>query len=200
MCFKVNDATSNNQILGPGSYANGLQATMFDFVKDKGIAYLKADGPGQIVRTVFALDKVESDKVAARARWARKRANRLTGYAAGEELEVAEQEVLLLDELRQVFGTASTMHLSDLVECFFSVLSRQAIEASSPPSPIAPPPSRPTSTTGTLTPKFFSLWGSNIGILGLTCRFASACVRSCCDVVLAGESVEDGSAVDLVVD
>ena len=52
---------------------------MFDFVKDKGIAYLKADGPGQIVRTVFALDKVESDKVAARARWARKRADRLTG-------------------------------------------------------------------------------------------------------------------------
>lgn len=73
-------------------------------MKDKGIAYLKADGPGQIVRTVFGLDKVESHKVAARARWARKRADRLTGYAAGEELEVAEQEVLLLDELRQVFG------------------------------------------------------------------------------------------------
>ena len=63
---------------------------------------------------MFALDKVESDKVAARARWARKRADRLTGYAAGEDMEVEEQELLLLDELRQVFGTASTMHLSDL--------------------------------------------------------------------------------------
>lgn len=114
VCFKVNDPTSNNQILGPGSYASGLQATMFDFVKDKGIAYLKAEGPGQIVRTVFALDKVESDKVALRARVARKRADRLTGYAAGEELEVEEQEVLLLDEIRSLFGTASTMHLGDL--------------------------------------------------------------------------------------
>jgi uncharacterized protein (TIGR02246 family) len=74
VCFKVNDATSNNQILGPGSYANRLQATMFDFVRDKGIAYLKTDGPGQIVRTVFALDKIESDKVALRARAARERA------------------------------------------------------------------------------------------------------------------------------
>jgi S-DNA-T family DNA segregation ATPase FtsK/SpoIIIE len=99
VCFKVNDATSNNQILGPGSYANGLQATMFDFVKDKGIAYLKADGPGQIVRTVFALDKVESDKVAARARWARKRADRLTGYAAGEDMAVEEEEIILVDEI-----------------------------------------------------------------------------------------------------
>jgi S-DNA-T family DNA segregation ATPase FtsK/SpoIIIE len=114
LCFKVNDPTSNNQILGPGSYANGLQATMFDFVKDKGIAYLKAEGPGQIVRTVFALDKVESDKVALRARAARKRADRLTGYAAGEELEVEAQEVLLVDEIRSLFGTVSTMHLADI--------------------------------------------------------------------------------------
>ncbi len=112
VCFKVNDATSNNQILGPGSYANGLQATMFDFVRDKGIAYLKADGPGQIVRTVFALDKVESDKVALRARAARERAGRLTGFAVGEE--ITKEEVNLVDEILEVFGSASTMHLGDI--------------------------------------------------------------------------------------
>ncbi len=87
---------------------------MFDFYKDKGIAYLKAEGPPQIVRTVHAMDKVEADKVALRARAARKRADRLTGYAAGEELEAEEQEVLLLDEIRSLFGTASTMHLGDI--------------------------------------------------------------------------------------
>jgi DNA segregation ATPase FtsK/SpoIIIE, S-DNA-T family len=83
--------------VGQQAYANGYQATMFDFYKDKGIAYLKAEGPPQIVRTVFAMDKVEADKVALRARAARKRADRLTGYAAGEELEVEEQEVLLVE-------------------------------------------------------------------------------------------------------
>jgi DNA segregation ATPase FtsK/SpoIIIE, S-DNA-T family len=114
LCFKVNDSTANNKVLGNGAYANGYQATMFDFYKDKGIAYLKAEGPPQIVRTVFAMDKVEADKVALRARAARKQADRLTGYAAGEELEVEEQEVLLVDEIRSLFGTASTMHLGDI--------------------------------------------------------------------------------------
>lgn len=114
LCFKVNDNTANNKVLGNGAYANGYQATMFDFYKDKGIAYLKAEGPPQIVRTVHAMDKVEADKVALRARAARKRADRLTGYATGEELEVEEQEVLLLDEIRSLFGTASTMHLGDI--------------------------------------------------------------------------------------
>ena len=42
------------------------------------------------------------------------------------------------------------------------------------------------------------LWGSNIGSWGLTCRFTGACVRSCCDLVLAGKSVEDRSAANLV--
>lgn len=114
VCFKVNDATSNNQILGPGSYANGLQATMFDFEKDKGIAYLKAGGPAQIVRTVFSLDKVEAEKVALRARSMRKTAGRLTGYAAGEEMEAEEEQVVLLDDVRRVMGNTETMHLNDI--------------------------------------------------------------------------------------
>lgn len=114
LCFKVNDATSNNQILGPGSYANGLRATMFDFEKDKGIAYLKAGGPCQIVRTVHALDKVESDKVALRARALRKTADRLTGYAAGDEMESEEEQVVLLDDVRRVMGNADAMHLNDI--------------------------------------------------------------------------------------
>ena len=114
VCFKVNDATSNNQILGPGSYANGIQATMFDFEKDKGIAYLKAGGPAQIVRTVFALDKVESDKVALRARAMREMAGRLTGFAAGDDMDAEEAEVVLLDDCRRVVGNAEAMHLTDI--------------------------------------------------------------------------------------
>jgi hypothetical protein len=42
------------------------------------------------------------------------------------------------------------------------------------------------------------VWGSNIGFEVLTCRFTGARVRSCCDVVLADESVEDRSTGNLV--
>ena len=61
VCFKVNDPTSNNQILGPGSYASGVQATMFDFEKDKGIAYLKDGGTAAVSR------KRRADKAGAAA-------------------------------------------------------------------------------------------------------------------------------------
>jgi hypothetical protein len=43
-----------------------------------------------------------------------------------------------------------------------------------------------------------TLWGPNIGF-GLDQQVTGARVRSCCDVVLAGKSVEDGSAVNLVI-
>jgi hypothetical protein len=36
-------------------------------------------------------------------------------------------------------------------------------------------------------------------ILSLTSRFTGVCVRSCCDLVLAGKSVEDRFAVNLVI-
>lgn len=114
LCFKVEDWQSNNQILGPGSYVNGHQATMFDFEKDKGVAYLKDGGSAQIVRTVAVLDKIESEKVALRARAAREMAGRLTGYAAGAEMDQEETEVVLLDDCRRVMGNAKTMHLTDM--------------------------------------------------------------------------------------
>jgi DNA segregation ATPase FtsK/SpoIIIE, S-DNA-T family len=114
LCFKVEDWQSNNQILGPGSFVNGNQATMFDFEKDKGVAYLKDGGPAQIVRTVGALDKIESEKVALRARAARDVAGRLTGYAAGADMDQEETEVVLLDDCRRVMGNAKTMHLIDM--------------------------------------------------------------------------------------
>jgi S-DNA-T family DNA segregation ATPase FtsK/SpoIIIE len=116
LCFKVEDWQSNNQILGPGSYANGNQATMFDFEKDKGVAYLKDGGPARIVRTVAMLDKIESEKVALRARALREIEGRLTGAAAGAEMADEEAQVVLLDDIRRVVGNAETMHLGDIVK------------------------------------------------------------------------------------
>jgi S-DNA-T family DNA segregation ATPase FtsK/SpoIIIE len=114
LCFKVNGDLENNRILGNGAYANGYQATMFDFYRDKGIAYLRAEGPPQIVRTVAAMDKVEADKVALRIHNMRKQAGRLTGMAAGEAMEIEAQEVQLLDAIRALFGSAEKMHGTDI--------------------------------------------------------------------------------------
>jgi hypothetical protein len=43
-----------------------------------------------------------------------------------------------------------------------------------------------------------TLWGSNIGF-GLDQQVYGCSCRSCCDVVLAGKSVKDRSAVNLVI-
>lgn len=112
-CLKVFGYRSNDQVLGTGAYKAGLNATMFAF-EDKGIGYYKGDGAdAQIARSVFGLDAVASGKVAMRARAAREAEGRLTGYAAGIEVESREQ-VALLDDVGQVMGAAEAMHLTDL--------------------------------------------------------------------------------------
>jgi DNA segregation ATPase FtsK/SpoIIIE, S-DNA-T family len=114
-CLMVHGWRSNDQVLGTGAHERGIRATMLAF-EDKGIGYFKGEGPDtQLVRTVVGLDAVASGKVALRARAARERDGRITGYAAGEAMEREVEEVILLDDVRQVVGTADTMHLTDLV-------------------------------------------------------------------------------------
>lgn len=114
-CLMVHGWRSNDQVLGTGAHERGIRATMLAF-EDKGIGYFKGEGPDtQLVRTVVGLDAVAAGKIALRARGARQQANRLTGYAAGEELEREVEEVILLDDVRQVMGLADSMHLTDLV-------------------------------------------------------------------------------------
>lgn len=43
LCFRVNSDRANNQVLGPGSYASGVNATLFS-AKDRGLAWLRGDG------------------------------------------------------------------------------------------------------------------------------------------------------------
>jgi hypothetical protein len=59
--------------------------------------------------------------------------------------------------------------------------------------------SRFSTVVGSTHRCFPTLWGLNIQF-GLDQRVFGCSVGSCCDLVLAGESVEDWSAVDLVVD
>lgn len=114
IALKVAGQVPNDQVLGTSSYQAGLRATVFSF-DDKGVAYLKSDGAdARIVRSVVGLDAPTAEKVAARARANRATSGRLTGMAAGEEMEREQRQVELLEDLRAVVvGPAA--HLGDLV-------------------------------------------------------------------------------------
>lgn len=114
VALKVAGQVPNDQVLGTSSYQAGLRATVFSF-EDKGIAYLKSDGAdARIVRSVAGLDSPTSEKVATRARAMRVNTGRLSGMAAGEEMERERRQVELLDDLRAVV-TSPAVHLGDLV-------------------------------------------------------------------------------------
>lgn len=106
VAFKVNGQVANDQILGTSSYKEGLRATLFAFA-DKGLAYFRGDGAeALIVRTVAGLDAPASEKVAVRIRALRAAAGRLTGHASGEVMEEEAEQVVLVDDVRDVFDHA----------------------------------------------------------------------------------------------
>lgn len=115
-CLKIFGQDPNDRVLGTGSYRQGIDATQFA-TEDRGIVYLRAEGAHpQIARTVFGLDAVRSEKVAVRARQLREEADRLTGDANDEVMEREEQQVILLDDVREVMDAdrAARMHLGPI--------------------------------------------------------------------------------------
>lgn len=117
IALKVAGQVPNDQVLGTSSYQSGLRATLFSF-DDKGVAYLKSDGAdARIVRSVAGLDAPAAEKVASRARQLRQAAGRLTGMAAGEDIQAEADQVAFLDDVRQAFtnyGHPGVLHLGDL--------------------------------------------------------------------------------------
>lgn len=101
-CLRVMGQLENDMILGTSMYKNGIRATTFT-KQDRGIGYLagEADEP-QIARGYY-LDGPTADRIADRARAARKAAGTLTGYAAGEDTTPADQDgSSLLDDVAAV--------------------------------------------------------------------------------------------------
>jgi S-DNA-T family DNA segregation ATPase FtsK/SpoIIIE len=116
ICLKVLGWQANDQVLGDSASKTGLKAQMFAW-EDKGIAYLKGEGAdAQIVRSVFGLDAPASERVATRARAARQMDGRLAGDAAGQEMEREVDQVVLLDDVTQVFGAVAAMALGDIAK------------------------------------------------------------------------------------
>ncbi len=101
-CLRVMGQLENDMILGTSMYKNGIRATTFT-KQDRGIGYLagEADEP-QIARGYY-LNGPTADRIADRARAARKTAGTLTGYAAYEDTTpTAEDGSSLLDDIAAV--------------------------------------------------------------------------------------------------
>lgn len=102
ICFKVTEQGHNDQVLGTGAYKAGLKATLFS-QEDRGLAWLKAAGDPQVVRSWSAMVELEpAVKLVEKAYQLRVARGLLTGQAAGELEVPAEPEGDLLDDVYEV--------------------------------------------------------------------------------------------------
>ena len=108
LCLKVPDQVSNDMILGTGAYKAGYNSVIFRARTDAGLAWLKADGDPQVVRTYY-LDLNDSQRIAARARAMRERIGVLSGFALGLDDERGPARDVLAD-LLAVFAGDAGMH------------------------------------------------------------------------------------------
>lgn len=98
--MRLFDHIANDLVLGTGAFSKGLATTDFD-ADDRGIGILRGDGSDpQTIRTVFGLDAPTVRAIATRLAKLRAAAGRLTGQAAGEDIEPE----IVVDFLHDVRG------------------------------------------------------------------------------------------------
>jgi S-DNA-T family DNA segregation ATPase FtsK/SpoIIIE len=103
-CLRVMGQLENDMILGTSKYKNGIRATTFT-KQDRGIGYLVGEADDPQIGRGYYLDGPTADRIAARARAARKAAGTLTGYAAGEDATpAAGADVSLLADVAAVIA------------------------------------------------------------------------------------------------
>ncbi|MEV4253262.1 cell division protein FtsK [Spirillospora sp. NPDC049652] len=103
-CLRVMGQLENDMILGTSMYKNGIRATTFT-KQDRGIGYLAGESDEPQICRGYYIDGPAADRIAERARAARKLAGTLTGYAAGEDTTpAADDGATLLDDLTAVFA------------------------------------------------------------------------------------------------
>jgi S-DNA-T family DNA segregation ATPase FtsK/SpoIIIE len=102
--LKVMDHTANDMILGSGMYKAGVRATMFNR-SDRGVALLVGEGDEPALVRAAYVDSPTAETVALRARAARVAAHRLTGLAAGEDVEPDTSTGSVLDHLAAIWPT-----------------------------------------------------------------------------------------------
>ncbi|WP_020664081.1 FtsK/SpoIIIE domain-containing protein [Amycolatopsis benzoatilytica] len=113
-CLKVQGQTENDMVLGTSQYRNGVRATMFART-DLGIGYLAGEGDdARIVKSVYK-DATEAKKIVAGARARREAIGNVTGYAAGEEVDVEAARLDALADAVAVFGRGEDKLWSDVI-------------------------------------------------------------------------------------
>ncbi|MFB9930959.1 cell division protein FtsK [Amycolatopsis halotolerans] len=113
-CLKVQGQTENDMVLGTSQYKNGVRATMFAR-SDRGIGYLAGEGDdAKIVRSVYK-DATDAKKIAAGARVRREAIGNITGYAAGEEVDVEAARLDPLADTLSVFERGEDKLWSDVI-------------------------------------------------------------------------------------
>ncbi|ASR38892.1 hypothetical protein BAY61_02415 [Prauserella marina] len=113
-CLKVMGQTENDMVLGTSQYKNGVRATTFAW-SDKGIGYLRGEGSdAQITRSVYQ-DGPTAKRIVAGARKQREALGNITGYAAGESVDVEAARVDTLADTLSVFGKGEQKLWSDVI-------------------------------------------------------------------------------------
>ncbi|MGL5909875.1 MAG: FtsK/SpoIIIE domain-containing protein [Phycicoccus sp.] len=102
ICHKVTEQNHNDQVLGTSAYKNGYNAALFSQA-DRGLAWLRAEGDPQVVRSWSAMVDLDAAEVLVdRAYALRRRRGLLTGQAADDGIEDAEVVYDLLADSEQV--------------------------------------------------------------------------------------------------
>ena len=115
-CLRVAGQIENDMVLGTSSYQGGTRATMFTRA-DRGVGYLAGEGEDPVIVRTAYLDAEAADKIAGRARAARKLAGLLTGHAAGVEDLPEQDRTTVLDHLLEVWPPdLSAVWCADLAE------------------------------------------------------------------------------------
>ncbi|MFG1644908.1 FtsK/SpoIIIE domain-containing protein [Amycolatopsis sp. NPDC049252] len=113
-CLKVMGQQANDMVLGTSQYKSGVRATMFAR-SDRGIGYLAGEGDdAQIVRSVYK-DATDAKKIAAGARARREALGNITGYAAGEAVDVEAARLDPLADTIAVFARGEDKLWSDAI-------------------------------------------------------------------------------------
>ncbi|SNR34985.1 AAA family ATPase [Actinomadura mexicana] len=100
LCLAVMDWRSNNNVLGTGAHERGLRATEIS-ASEQGTGILVRGRDGLTVRAAF-IKQTEAEEIGKRALALRIAAGTLSGQAAGETVQAADQTTLI-DHLRAVW-------------------------------------------------------------------------------------------------
>ena len=97
LCLRVGDAGANNNILGNGAYAMGMNATLLND-DDMGIGLLRTGGTSATTVRAALIDGRDAERIGARAHALRTAAGRLTGDAVGQTLQTDSDRLLVVQD------------------------------------------------------------------------------------------------------